>query len=83
MICEAVQRVIDADQIGIALHDRETCELRLDLIYDKEGGFTQRTRKSDPGLSLDRSAAGVTFQRGVPAVFRRAELDALGWHVRR
>ncbi len=50
------------------------------LIHDKEAGFTQRTRKSDPGLSLDRSAAGVTFQRGVPAVFRRSELDALGWH---
>ena len=81
VICEAVQRVIDADQIGIALYDQETRELRLDLIYDKEAGFTQRTRKSDPGLSLDRSAADrATFERGVRAVFRRSELDALGWH---
>ena len=47
VICEAVQRVIDADQIGIALYDQESGELRLDLIYDKEGGFTRGTRKSD------------------------------------
>ena len=80
VICEAVQRVIDADQIGIALYDPESRELRLDLIYDKEGGFNRGTRKSDPGLSLDKSPAGVTFQRGVPAVFRRSELEDLGWN---
>ena len=28
-------------------------------------------------LPLDRSAAGVTFQRGVAGVFRRAELEAV------
>jgi formate hydrogenlyase transcriptional activator len=80
VICEAVQRVIDADHIGIALYDRESRELRLELIYDKDVGFTRRTRRSDPGLSLDRSPAGVTFRRGVAAVFRRSELNALGWN---
>ncbi len=80
VICEAVQRVIDADQIGIALFDPESGELRLDLIYDKEGGFNRGTRKSDPGLSLDKSPAGVTFRRGVSAVFRRSALEELGWN---
>jgi formate hydrogenlyase transcriptional activator len=34
-ICEAVQRVIDADHIGVALYDRESDRVRLDFIYNK------------------------------------------------
>jgi formate hydrogenlyase transcriptional activator len=74
-ICAAVRRVIEADIIGVALFDQDAGELRLDVIYDKVGGF----KSSGAVLPLDRSAAGVTFQRGVAGVFRRAELQGLGW----
>jgi formate hydrogenlyase transcriptional activator len=74
-ICEAVQRVIEADQIGVALYDPESDQLRLDTMYEKSRGFT----RADAQISLDKSAAGVTFQRGVTGVFRRSELEGLGW----
>jgi formate hydrogenlyase transcriptional activator len=74
-ICAAVERVIDADQIAVALYEPESKQLRLDLIYDKSQGFT----RSNAVVSLDRSAAGVTFQKGIAGVFRRSELEALGW----
>ncbi len=74
-ICEAVRRVIEADVIGVALFDQDAGELRLDVVYDKVGGF----KSSGVVLPLDRSAAGVTFQRGVAGRFRRAELEGLGW----
>ena len=74
-ISDAVRRVIEADVIGIALFDQDAGELRLDVVYDKVGGF----KSSGVVLPLDRSAAGVTFQRGVAGVFRRTELEALGW----
>ena len=50
-------------------------QLRLDLVYDKGRGFT--TPRAP--VSLEKSAAGVTFQQGVAAVFRRSELEARGW----
>ncbi len=74
-ISEAVQRVIDADQIGVALYDEESAQLRLDWIYDKASGFTS----ADIVLALDQSVAGVTFQRGAAGVFRRADLEGKGW----
>ncbi len=74
-ICDAVQRVVEADQIAVALYDAESEQLRLDMIYDKSRGFT----RSDARISLDTSAAGVTFQRGVTGVFRRSELEGRGW----
>jgi formate hydrogenlyase transcriptional activator len=74
-ISEAVRQVIDANSIGVALFHRDSGQLRLDWIYDQARGFTQ----SDTVLPLDRSVAGVTFQRGVAGVFRRAELEAVGW----
>jgi formate hydrogenlyase transcriptional activator len=61
-ICEAVQRVIEADVIGVALFDRDAGQLRLDALYDKVDGF----KSSGTMLPLDRSAAGVTFQRAWP-----------------
>ena len=74
-ICETVQRIAAADHIGVALYDPDLEQLRLDLIYDKARGF------STPGatIPLDQSAAGVTFQRGVAAVFRRPEMEQRGW----
>ena len=74
-ICETVQRIVEADHIGVALWDEEAGELRPDVIYNKARGFTT------PGgsLALDASAGGVTFQRGVPALYRRSDLEALGW----
>ena len=74
-ICETVQRIVEADHIGVALWDEESGELRPDVIYNKARGFTT------PGgsLALDASAGGVTFQRGVPALYRRSDLEGLGW----
>ena len=74
-ICEAVQPIADADHIGVALYDQESGQLRLDLIYDKAGGFTN----SRAVIDLEKSAAGVTLQRGAAGVFRRSEMEALGW----
>jgi formate hydrogenlyase transcriptional activator len=74
-ICSAVQRIADADHVGIALYDREAQQLRLDLIYDKAHGFTH----ADTVIDLDKSAAGETFQRGAAGVFRRTEMERLGW----
>ena len=45
-ICEAVQRVVEADHIGVALYEPESGQLRLDLIYDKARGFTS------PGITF-------------------------------
>ena len=69
------RRIVEADHIGVALYDQESKQLRLDLIYDKAHGF------STPGapIPLDASAAGVTFERGVAAVFRQSELWERGW----
>jgi formate hydrogenlyase transcriptional activator len=74
-ICDAVRQIVEADHIGVALFDQESGQLRLDLIYDKAGRFTE----SGAVIALDQSAAGVTFQRGVAGVFRRSELEARGW----
>jgi formate hydrogenlyase transcriptional activator len=74
-ICNTVQRIVPADHIGVALYDRETEQLRLDLIYDKARGFTT----SGAPISLEKSAAGETFRSGVAAVFRRSDLEARGW----
>jgi len=74
-ICDAVQHIVDANHIGIALYDRESAVLRLDWSYNKTRGF----RKSDRILPLDRSVAGVTFQRGAAGVFRRSDLEERGW----
>jgi formate hydrogenlyase transcriptional activator len=75
LICDAVQRVVEADQVGVALFDPESGQLRLDLIYDKARGY----QSSGALIPPDKSAAGVTFQRGVAGVFRRSEMETLGW----
>ena len=74
-MCDAVQRIADADHIGVALYDQQSDQLRLDLIYDKTRGFTN----SDVVISMDKSAAGVTFQRGIGGLFQRSEMEKSGW----
>jgi formate hydrogenlyase transcriptional activator len=74
-ICAAVQRIADADHVGVALWDQDARQLRLDLIYDKSHGLST----SDAVIDLEKSAAGETFRRGVAGVFRRAEMERLGW----
>ena len=71
-----MQRVVEANHIGVALYDPEARELRADVIYDRTGTFTG---PSGAALPLESSAAGVTFQRGIAQVFRRSEIEALGW----
>ena len=73
-ISEAVQRVIRAEHVSIALYDQESGLLRLDWSYDTARGFS----KSDVTLPLDRSIAGLTFERGAPTVFRLSDLEGRG-----
>ena len=74
-ICGTVQRIAEANHVGVALYDPDSEQLRLDLIYDKARGFST----SGAMIPLNESAAGVTFQQGSAGVFRRAELEQRGW----
>jgi len=73
-ISEAVQRVIKHDHVSVAMHDRESNRMRLHWLYDDERGLTP----CDMTLPLDRSLAGIVFQRGSSGVFGRPEIEALG-----
>jgi formate hydrogenlyase transcriptional activator len=73
-ISEAVQRVITHDQVIVGLYDHDSNRLRLDWTYDGAHGLTQ----CDITLPLDRSVAGIVFERGAAGVFRRPEAEALG-----
>jgi formate hydrogenlyase transcriptional activator len=70
----AVQRIIKHEHISLALYDESGRTLRLQWIYDKKRGATA----TDLALPPDRSAAGVTFQRGATQVFRRSALEEFG-----
>jgi formate hydrogenlyase transcriptional activator len=70
-ISEAVQRVIKHDHISLALFDENTRQLRLQWIHDEKRGSTA----ADLALPVERSAAGLTFQRDVTRVFRRSDLE--------
>lgn len=74
-ICDTVQRIAEADHVGVALYDSDADQLRLDSIYDKARGFST----SGAMIPLNGSAAGVAFQTGSAGVFRRAELERNGW----
>ncbi|HEX2341698.1 MAG TPA: sigma 54-interacting transcriptional regulator [Vicinamibacterales bacterium] len=73
-ISEAVQRVVKHDHISIALHDAETGLLELHWTYDDARGLA----RSDVKVPLDRSAAGIAFQKGTAIAFRRPDLEQLG-----
>jgi len=73
-ISESVERVVEHDHISVALSDKETGELRLHWTYDRKQGAVA----CDVTLPLDRSAAGIVFQRGAAAVLSRSELEEIG-----
>jgi formate hydrogenlyase transcriptional activator len=71
-ISDAIGRVVEHEYFSIAAYDTATAELRI-LAYDEErGSATPQTL-----LSMDRTPAGIVFQRGVASIFRPEELEAL------
>ena len=70
----SMQRVVKHDSASVALLDRNTGQLRLQaLTYTAGTGVVE----PDIALTLDGSAAGVTFRTGVARVFRKDDLDRL------
>ena len=61
-------------------HQRRAVRSRSPSSCGSSGSTTRRaaSRRSDVALPLDRSVAGVTFQRGAAGVFRRSDLEELG-----
>ena len=71
-IFAAVQRVIHAEHVSVALCDPESGLLRLGWSYDVARGFN----KSDVTIPLDRTIAGVALSRGAAMAFRLSDLEA-------
>jgi formate hydrogenlyase transcriptional activator len=73
-LSESMQRVVKHDSASVALLDRNTGQLRLQaLTYTASSDVVE----PDIALTLDGSAAGVTFRTGVARVFRKEDLDRL------
>src|SRR5829696_2134308 len=73
-LSESMQRVVKHDSASVALLDRNTGQLKLQaLTYTAGPGVVE----PDIALTLDGSAAGVTFRTGVARVFRMDDLDRL------
>src|SRR5215203_4289853 len=73
-LSESMQRVVKHDSASVALLDRNTGQLRLQaLTYAAGRGVVE----PDIALTLDGSAAGLTFRSGVARVFRMDDLDRL------
>jgi formate hydrogenlyase transcriptional activator len=72
-ISDTVQRVVKHEHVSIAFYDPETGMLRFQWTYEEENGLV----KSEAAIPLERSAAGVAFQRGTATVFTRATLERL------
>jgi formate hydrogenlyase transcriptional activator len=73
-ISEAVQRVVPHDHVSIALYHPDSDLLQLEWRYDTGRGAAP----SDVKVPLERSAAGIAFQKGTAIAFRRSELEQLG-----
>jgi formate hydrogenlyase transcriptional activator len=73
-IAAAVQRVVKHDHVSVALYDQDAGLMRFHWMYDDVRGLVA----SDVAIPLERSAAGIAFQRGTACVFSRSELEALG-----
>ena len=72
-LSESLQRVVKHDSASVALLDRSTGQLRLQaLTYTDAPGVV----KPDIVLTLDGSAAGVTFRTGVAKVFGNEDLKS-------
>ena len=72
-VSDALKRVIEHQQLSLVLLDRESNELRLEMLFDETAGISHPGTVLPPG----RWPASVTFERGVPCVFRDADFDAL------
>jgi len=72
-ISELLHPVIQHQQISLALVDRESGDLFLQMTYDRTTGVSH----SGVIRLVDRSPAEVTLHRGVPSVFARADLESL------
>ena len=70
-LSESMQRVVKHDSASVALIDRVTGQLKLQALTYTTGGVIE----PDIDLTLDGSAAGVTFRTGVARVFRKEDLD--------
>jgi formate hydrogenlyase transcriptional activator len=70
-LSESMQRVVKHDSASVALLDRKTGQLKLQALTYTAGGVVE----PDIALTLDGSAAGVTFRSGVARVFRKEDLD--------
>src|SRR5690349_18971854 len=70
-LSESMQRVVQHDSASVALLDRKTGQLKLQALTYTKGGVVE----PDIALTLDGSAAGVTFQSGIARVFRKEDLD--------
>jgi formate hydrogenlyase transcriptional activator len=73
-LSESMQRVVKHDSASVALLDRNTGQLRLQALTYTAGPAVV---EPDIALSLDGSAAGVTFRTGIARVFRKEDLDRL------
>jgi formate hydrogenlyase transcriptional activator len=73
-LSESLQRVVKHASASLALLDRNTGHLRLQaLTYTADPAVVE----PDIALTLDGSAAGITFQTGAARVFRKEDLDTL------
>ena len=80
MLSESMQRVVKHDSASVALFDRTMGQLRLQALTYTVG---HEVVAPDITLTLDGSAAGITFQSGIARVFRRDDLDRSSRTVRR
>jgi formate hydrogenlyase transcriptional activator len=72
-VSDALKRVIEHQQLSLVLLDRDSGELRFEMLFDDTAGISYPGTALPPG----RWPASVTFERGVASVFRDADLDAL------
>ena len=71
-LSESLQRVVKHDSASVALFDRSTGQLRLQVLTYTTGPDVV---EPDIVLTLDGSAAGMTFRTGAAKVFRKDDLD--------
>jgi formate hydrogenlyase transcriptional activator len=72
-VSQALQPLVDHDHASLCLFDRETGQLRLQIMYDSIRGIS----RGNAIVSPDGSPCGVTFRRGTPGVFRRSRAGEL------